>query len=120
MSSPELDLRELLQALRALHGGDISVRLPSGRGGIADEVSDAFNKLVEQLQELAAESEQRYRGLADAMPQIVWTAGPDGVADYVNEGWVSYSGLTLEETANDGWLRVLHADDLERTNRLWA
>ena len=119
MSSPELDLEELLQALRALHGGDLTVRLPSGRGGIAAEVSEAFNKLAEQRQELVAESEQRYRGLADAMPQIVWTAGPDGVADYVNEGWVSYSGLTLAETANDGWLKVLHPDDLERTNRLW-
>ena len=74
---------------------------------------------LREVAELRAESEQRYRGLADAMPQIVWTAGPDGVADYVNEGWVAYSGLTLEETANDGWLRILHPDDLARTNRLW-
>jgi PAS domain S-box-containing protein len=130
-----ISLKALLEALQALRGGDLSVRLPRGRGGIAGEVYDAFNKLVEQRQELArqeerlrervvaelrAESEQRYRGLADAMPQIVWTAGRDGVADYVNEGWVKYSGLTLEETANDGWLKVLHADDLTRTNRLWA
>ena len=72
-----------------------------------------------EVAELRAESEERYRGLADAMPQIVWTAGPDGVADYVNEGWVGYSGLSLEQTANDGWLQVLHPDDLARTNGLW-
>jgi PAS domain S-box-containing protein len=72
-----------------------------------------------ELAELRAESEERYRGLADAMPQVVWTAGPDGVADYVNEGWVSYSGLTLAETANDGWLSVLHPDDVPETTELW-
>src|SRR5439155_15057599 len=73
----------------------------------------------EELAELRAESEERYRSLADAMPQIVWTAGPDGVANYVNEGWVAYSGLTLAETSNDGWLNVLHPDDLARTTALW-
>jgi PAS domain S-box-containing protein len=72
-----------------------------------------------EVAELRQQSEERYRSLADAMPQIVWTAGPDGVADYVNEGWVAYSGLSLVETANDGWLRVLHPDDLARTNELW-
>jgi PAS domain S-box-containing protein len=72
-----------------------------------------------EVAELKRESEERYHSLADAMPQIVWTAGPDGVADYVNEGWVAYSGLSLVETSNDGWLRVLHPDDLARTNELW-
>jgi len=43
----------------------------------------------EELAQLRAASEERYRSLADAMPQIVWTAGPDGVANYVNEGWVT-------------------------------
>jgi PAS domain S-box-containing protein len=120
MNSPEPDLEALLRALQALHGGNLSVRLPRRRDGIVGEVYSAFNKLAEQRQELVRQEERRYRGLADAMPQIVWTAGPDGVADYVNEGWVRYSGLTLEETANDGWLEVLHPDDLTRTNRLWA
>src|SRR5439155_24789000 len=73
----------------------------------------------EELAALEAESEERYRSLADAMPQIVWTAGPDGVANYVNEGWVVYSGLSLEETAHDGWLTTLHPDDLARTTALW-
>jgi PAS domain S-box-containing protein len=72
-----------------------------------------------QVAELEARSEERYRSLADAMPQIVWTAGPDGVADYVNEGWVAFSGLTLAETAHDGWLATLHPDDLQRTTELW-
>ena len=112
-------LHELLRALRATRDGDLSVRLPGGQAGVAGEIAEAFNDLVAQQQELRRESDERYRIFADAMPQIVWTAGPDGVADYVNEGWVSYSGLTLEQTANDGWLAVLHPDDLAHTTSLW-
>jgi methyl-accepting chemotaxis protein len=76
MNSPEPDLEALLQALQALHGGDLAVRLPRRGDGTAGEVYDAFNKLAEQRQELVRREEERYRGLADAMPQIVWTAGP--------------------------------------------
>ena len=38
------------------------------------------------------ESERRFRQLADAMPQIVWTAGPDGQIDYLNRRWTSSPG----------------------------
>jgi PAS domain S-box-containing protein len=110
---------ELLRALRAARDGDFSIRLPDGRAGVEGEIAGAFNDLVAQQAELRRESDERYRIFADAMPQIVWTAGPDGVADYVNDGWVSYSGLTLEQTANDGWLAVLHPDDLAHTTTLW-
>jgi PAS domain S-box-containing protein len=115
--TPALD--ELLRALEAAREGDFSVRLPAGQAGVAGQIADAFNELAAQQEQLAHESEERYRSFADAMPQIVWTGGPDGVADYVNEGWVSYTGLTLEQTANDGWLAVLHPDDLAHTTTLW-
>ncbi len=38
------------------------------------------------------------RLLADAMPQMVWTARPDGFLDYYNQRWFDYTGLTLEQT----------------------
>ena len=47
------------------------------------------------------ESEERYRALADAMPQIVWTADADGAFDYYNQRWFEYTGMTLEQTL--GW-----------------
>jgi PleD family two-component response regulator len=51
------------------------------------------------------ESEKLYRGLADAMPQIVWTAGPDGRRDYFNSWWYEFAGsessLALAEYDND-------------------
>ena len=61
-----------------------------------------------------------YRHLADAMPQIVWTARPDGYVDYYNQRWFDYTGLTQEQTEGWGWQPVLHPDDVERSLRRWA
>jgi PAS domain S-box-containing protein len=66
------------------------------------------------------ESEQRYRFLADAMPQIVWTAQPDGGLDYYNQRWYDYTGMTFEQTKDWGWQLVLHPDDLQLCLERWT
>src|SRR5215210_4589710 len=66
------------------------------------------------------ESEQRYRLLADAMPQIIWTADADGSFDYYNRRWYEYTGRTPDETLGWGWQPILHPEDVERCLRLWA
>lgn len=77
---------------------------------------------AEQQQTLSAlrESEERYRYLADAMPQIVWTARPDGYFDYYNQRWFEYTGMTMEQSAGWGWQPVLHPADAEMCLRRWA
>jgi PAS domain S-box-containing protein len=65
-------------------------------------------------------SEQRYRYLADSMPQIVWTARPDGHLDYYNRRWFEYSGSTLERSEGWAWQPGVHAEDLERCLELWT
>ncbi len=65
-------------------------------------------------------SEERYRTLADSMPQIVWTANPDGGLDYYNQQWIDYTGMTLEQTSGWGWQPVLHPDDLDECLRRWS
>jgi len=65
-------------------------------------------------------SEQRYRTLADSMPQIVWTANPDGWLDYYNQQWFDYTGMNLEQSQGWGWQPVLHPDDIERCLKRWS
>src|SRR5204863_4978583 len=68
-----------------------------------------------RLQEMAAlrrESAERYRQLADAMPQIVWTADTDGRTTYFNRRWFEYTGMTTEESDATAWTRVTHPEDL--------
>ena len=64
-------------------------------------------------------SQERYRFLAEAIPQIVWTANPDGGMDYFNQRWFDYSGMTLEETQGWGWQAVVHPDDLQKYLDHW-
>lgn len=67
-----------------------------------------------------SESERRYRFLADAVPQLIWTAGPDGLVDYCNARWLAFTNLTFEQLRGSGWHQVLHPDDLDRTVSAWS
>ena len=74
---------------------------------------------AEQAARLRA-SEGQYRSLAEAIPQIVWTARPDGAVDYYNRRWFEYTGMTLEQTGGWGWAPVIHPDDLQRCIDRWT
>ncbi|HEY7391624.1 MAG TPA: PAS domain S-box protein [Bryobacteraceae bacterium] len=65
------------------------------------------------------ESERQIRRLADAMPQIVWTATPDGVFDYYNERWYEFTGLPRSQQGNGDWLQNLHPNDAQRCLDAW-
>jgi PAS domain S-box-containing protein len=70
-------------------------------------------KLYErELAEVARASEARYRQLADAMPQIVWTSGPEGGTTYFNRRWFEYTGMTPEEAGPRAWHAAVHPEDL--------
>ncbi|NKE71973.1 ATP-binding protein [Candidatus Manganitrophus noduliformans] len=64
-------------------------------------------------------SQKRYRHLADAVPQIIWTAGRDGAVDYFNQQWHLYTGLTLEQCEGWKWKRAIHPEDLPRLLQQW-
>jgi PAS domain S-box-containing protein len=65
------------------------------------------------------ESESRFRTLAEALPQIVWIARPDGWNTYIGQQWVTYTGLTMEESLGEGWNRPFHPDDQKRAWDAW-
>jgi PAS domain S-box-containing protein len=57
------------------------------------------------------ESELQYRTLADAIPQIVWTAQPSGEIDFFNHRWFEYTGLSWNQSINKGWTLLIHPED---------
>lgn len=65
------------------------------------------------------ESEARFRQIADAMPQIIWSAKPDGNLDYYNQRWYEYSGLDFQQSKDWGWRPVMHPDDLNSVEERW-
>ena len=80
--------------------------------------------LAKQAWEDAAEadlaaSEKRFRVLADAMPQMVWSTRPDGYHDYYNARWYEFTGATAGQTDGTGWNGQFHPDDQARAWSLW-
>lgn len=65
------------------------------------------------------ESEDKFRFMAEAMPQMFWTTRPDGFCDYYNHKWADYSGVPLKELFGFGWLEILHPQDKERAAAAW-
>ena len=90
---------------------------PDVRGVVANSRDVTERRQAEQdLRRSAA----RYQFLADSMPQIVWTARPDGAVDYNNKQWHEYTGLTFEQTRDWGWQPVLHPDDSQACLNVWS
>ena len=65
-------------------------------------------------------SEERLRLLTEAMPQIIWTATPEGICDYCNGQFYRYTGLSLDEPTGFGWSLIVHPDDRERVLTQWV
>jgi PAS domain S-box-containing protein len=72
-----------------------------------------------QAEEKLRESERRFRLLAEAIPQHVWSCLPDGTVDYCNQRWVDYTGLMLQDIQNYGWTKCLHPADVEPVVKAW-
>jgi PAS domain S-box-containing protein len=73
----------------------------------------------QELNALRRRSEERYRGLAESVPIVVWAVAPDGAIHYCNAAWTSYSGLRLEPNGDVIDARFVHAEDVERARATW-
>jgi diguanylate cyclase (GGDEF)-like protein/PAS domain S-box-containing protein len=82
--------------------------------------ADADSAFLAERDALRAASERRYRLLAEAMPQIVWIADPQGELMYSNRAWYEYSGARPEHGMTGGWLPFVHAQDRESARHAWA
>ncbi|HEX2479422.1 MAG TPA: PAS domain S-box protein, partial [Geminicoccaceae bacterium] len=86
-----------------------------GASKIARDITE-----VKRAEEARHASEERFRNLANAVPDMVWTADPEGTITFANDRWFEYCGLTPEQNAR-GWPDlVLHPDDRERCLAEWT
>ncbi len=66
------------------------------------------------------ESEEKFRQLADSMPQIVWTANAIGRIDYANARWYEFTGFDRNIDIDDTREQIFHPDDLNRFRSMWS
>src|SRR5467141_4182219 len=57
---------------------------------------------------------QDIRLVVDTIPTLAWSARPDGSAEFFNQRWLDYTGLSAEQALGSGWQVAIHSDDLPR------
>ena len=78
----------------------------SGQIAIAIENCLAYGEIVELKEKLAQ--------VVDTIPTLAWSAGPDGSADFFNQRWLDYTGLSATQASGSGWEVAIHPYDLPR------
>jgi PAS domain S-box-containing protein len=71
------------------------------------------------MEEALRESEASFRDLADTAPAMIWTTDENGLVTFVNEGWMRFTGTTLEEELGATWTLGVHPDDAEALQASW-
>ncbi len=77
--------------------------------------------VTERIQTEAAlrESEAQFHMFAQAMPNQVWSATPEGQLDWFNEQTFRYSGKGYDDLAGERWAAIVHPDDVQAAALLW-
>lgn len=106
-------------------GRQIWAMLTSSLVRDADGEPQYFVSVIEDITDRKAaeaalvESETRWRTLAAALPQLVWTCTADGETDYVSERWSAFTGRSLEEVLQKGVRDLIHPDDVPALGTAW-
>jgi PAS domain S-box-containing protein len=94
-------------------------------------ISDATGKIVgaskiarditarKQAEEVLRESEERFHAMLDGIPQLAWTAEPDGYIFWYNQRWYDYTGTTREQTKGWDWQNVHDPEFLPKVLERW-
>jgi diguanylate cyclase (GGDEF)-like protein/PAS domain S-box-containing protein len=120
--SPADEMPDLSHAVGISHLGIAAISITSLLVLILAIVTAFLDRLLaaqRALLDVSRESESHFRTLAEAIPQIIWTAQSDGETDYLNKQWCDYTGLDLAQSSRHGWESALHADDLPLCIRKW-
>ena len=124
-------LLPLLRGAEIIAGGDLDHRIAAQGGDEFTDLAFALNAMTDKLQtntkrleaeiierervaSTLAESEQRFRTMADSAPVLIWMAGPDKSCFYFNKVWQEFTGRSLEQEMGNCWAEGVHPEDYQR------
>jgi len=104
--------------IRFVHIRDEIVRDESGKPirmfGAVQDITER-----RRAEEAVRRSEEHLRLVIDTIPTMAWTSQPDGVVDFINQRWLDYAGVTLEQYLKDP-MGTVHSDDVTRVVENWG
>ena len=90
------------------NSGSVQYLIPSGI-----DITDR-----EASKQALLQSQNELKLIAEAIPQQIWTALPDGTIDYINQRWQNYTGISLQQL-QQGWESIAHPEDLPKIKDDW-
>lgn len=109
--------------------GDYRIRAEKLSGDELGVLVERFNQMLagiqsrdDNLQTALREREEaleRFRFMAESMPQKIFTAAPQGEMDYFNQQLVEFTGLSFDQIKGWGWIQFVHPDDVEENLISW-
>jgi PAS domain S-box-containing protein len=82
--------------------------------GVAEDITE--RKLAEMA---LKQADDRLRLVLDTTPALIHTGRPDGYLDYINQRWLKYAGLSLEDLQGWAWTATIHPEDVEGILNKW-
>jgi len=96
----------------------VELELHHALASVERQVTERTTALSLAMAELKI-SEQQFRLITDLSPVHLFRAGPDGEAKYLSPGFMSMTGLTLQQALGFGWIQAVHPDDRDRLMQHW-
>ncbi len=84
---------------------------------LAPAIMEAFMR--KRAEEALRDSAERFRTMANAIPQLAWTARSDGYIYWYNQRWYDYTGTTPKDMEGWGWQRVHNPEVLPKVLEQW-
>lgn len=76
--------------------------------------------LAEKMTKEITEKNRNWKLLTETSPVGIYITDPAGDCSYVNIMWIQQTGLSLNESMGQGWIKAIHPDDLEKVKQHWS
>jgi PAS domain S-box-containing protein len=90
--------------------------------GVGTDIEDRkrAETALEEAQAALLASEQNLNLIINSLPVLVWSARPDGSADFINQSWRDYAGEPADRILEWGFLDLYHPDDVPGMMEIWT
>lgn len=107
--------KQLTEAAEAIGKGNFNV--PFGPRSEHDQLGNAIIRMKNNLLRFTTEikkSQEQFRQVADSAPVMIWMTDENKECNFVNKGWLTFTGRKKEQELGYGWIEGIHPDDYSR------